>query len=116
MCRKQLSKYVSVQKHKKALISAYGPQQGNSYRRTNSLAWQLCGIIKTGKSYLHSIGSEFPQDIDLESRVKNVNLWLTNKYTDFDITFLPCMVPILACYISKDKEMVFAIGGSTKLK
>lgn len=112
MCRKQPSKYVSVQKYKKALVSAYGSQKGNPLRRTNSLAWQLCGIIKTGKSHLHSLGSEFPQDIDLESRVKSVKRWLINKYTDFDITFLPCIAPILACYICKDKEIVFAIDGS----
>lgn len=72
----------------------------------------LCGIIKTGKSYLHSLGSEFPQDIDLESRVKNVKRWLTNSYTDYDITFLPCIAPILAYYIAQNKEMVFAIDGS----
>lgn len=112
MYRKQPSKNVTVQKYKKALVSAYGPQQGNPLRRTNSLAWQLCGIIKTGKSYLHSVGSEFPQDIDLESRVKNVKRWLTNKYTDFKITFFPCIASILACYISQGKEMVFAIDGS----
>jgi len=112
LCRKQPSKYVSVQKYKKALVSAYGPQQGNPLRRTNSLAWQLCGIIKTGKSYLHSVGSEFPKDIDLESRVKNVKRWLINKYTDYDITFFPCIAPILACYIGQGKEMVFAIDGS----
>lgn len=72
----------------------------------------LCGIIKTGKSYLHSLGSELPQDIDLESRVKNVKRWLTNSYTDYDITFLPCIAPILAYYVAQNKEMVFAIDAS----
>ena len=49
------------------------------YVEQNTLIAMLCGIIKTGKSYLHSLGSEFPQDIDLESRVKNVKRWLTNS-------------------------------------
>lgn len=82
--RKQPSKNVTVQKYKKAFVSAYGPQQGNPLRRANFLTWQLCGIIKTGKSYLHAVGSEFPQDIDLESRIKNIKRWLTNKYTGFE--------------------------------
>ena len=110
--RKQPIKYVTVQKYKKALVSAYGNQRGHALRRTNSLIWQLCGIIKTGKSYLRSLGSEFPQDIDLESRVKNVKRWLQNDYTDWSITFVPCITSILACFIGQDKEMVFAIDGS----
>ena len=97
---------------KKSLLSAYGIQQGAQLRRTNSLAWQLCGIIKTGKSYLHSLGSEFPQDIDLESRVKKVKRSLISTYTNYEITFFPCIAPILACYIGQGKEIVFAIDGS----
>ena len=94
------------------MVCAYGPQQGNALRRTNKLAWQLCGIIKTGKSYLHSLGSAFPQDIDLESRVKNVKRWLQSSYTNWETTFLPCITPILTCFKSQNKEMVFAIDGS----
>lgn len=94
------------------MVSAYGIQHGHALDRTNSLTWQLCGMIKTGKSYLHSLGSEFPQDINLESRVKNVKRWLQSTYTDWDITYLPCIAPILGCFIAQGKQMVFAIDGS----
>ncbi len=97
---------------KKALISAYGNPQGNSLRRVNTLIAMICGAIKTSESYLHSLGSELPQDIDSESRVKNVKRWLTNKCTDYDVSFLPFIEPILESHILQNKEMVFAIDGS----
>jgi len=97
---------------KKALISAYGNPQGNLLRRLNTLAAMICGAIKTGKSHLHSLGSALPQDIDLESRVKNVKRWLTSKYTDYDVSFLPFITPVLSSHISQNREMVFAIDGS----
>ena len=97
---------------KKALISAYGNPQGNSLRRVLVLTAMICGAIKTGKSHLHSLGSELPQSIDWESRVKNVKRWLTNEYTDYDVSFLPFIEPVLESHISQDREMVFAIDGS----
>lgn len=60
------------------MLSIYGPQQGNDLRRTKVLVSMLCGMIKTGKCYLHSLGSEFSGSIDLESRVKRVNRWIIN--------------------------------------
>ena len=72
----------------------------------------ICGAIRTSKSYLHSLGSELPQDIDAESRVKNVKRWLTSQYTDYDVSFLPFIEPILECRIVKGEELVFAIDGS----
>lgn len=72
----------------------------------------ICGTIKTSKSYLYSLGSQLPQEIDSESRVKNVKRWLTNKYTDYEVSFLPFIEPILESYISQNKEMVFAIDGT----
>lgn len=97
---------------KKALTSAYGNLQGNPLRRVNTLTAMICGAIKTGKSYLHSLGSELPQDIDSESRVKNVKRWLINKYTDYDVSFLPFIEPVLESHIYQNREMVFAIDGS----
>jgi len=94
------------------LTSAYGNPQGNSLRRLKTQAAMICGAIKTSKSYLHSLGSALPQDIDSESRVKQVKRWLTNKYTDYDVSFLPFIAPILENHISKNKEMIFAIDGS----
>ncbi|MEZ4954025.1 MAG: transposase [Saprospiraceae bacterium] len=92
--------------------SACGNPQGNHLRRLNTLTAMVCSAIKTGKSYLHSLGSELPQDIDSESRAKHVKRWLTNKYTDYSLSFLPFIGPALASYIAQDKEMVFAIDGS----
>lgn len=94
------------------MISAYGNPEGNSLRRLNTLTAMICGAIRTSESYLHSLGSELPQDIDSESRVKNVKRWLTNRYTDYDISYLPFIEPLLQSYILQDKEMVFAIDGS----
>jgi hypothetical protein len=97
---------------KKALTSAYGNPEGNPLRRLSTLAAMICGTIRTSKSYLHSLGSELPQDIDLESRVKHVKRWLTNNYTDYNLSFLPFIGPVLASHVSQGKEMVFAIDGS----
>ena len=102
---------------KKALLKVYGSQQGNSFRRCRILLWMLCGAIKRGKSHLKDLGSEFPEDIvpiaiGMESRVKKVKRWLTNKYTDYEITFVPCIDSILQGYIKDNKELVFSIDGS----
>ena len=78
----------------------------------NTLVAMICGAIRTSKSHLHSLGSGLPQDIDFESRVKNVKRWLSNSYTDYELSFLPCIEPILASFIAKNKEMVFSIDGS----
>lgn len=94
------------------MISATGNPQGNELRRLNTLVAMICGAIRTSKSYLHSLGSALPQDIDFESRVKNVKRWLTNQYTDYNLSFLPFIEPILESYIAQNKEMVFAIDGS----
>ena len=94
------------------MTSAYGNPQGNLLRRINTLTAMICGAIKTSKSHLESLGSELPQDIDSESRVKNVKRWLTSKYTDYELSFLPFIEPIIASHISQNKEMVFAIDGS----
>lgn len=72
----------------------------------------ICGAIKTSKSYLDCLDLDLPQDIDSESRFKNVKRWLTSKYTDYDVSFLPFIEPILASHISQNKEMIFAIDGS----
>ncbi|MFT6320969.1 MAG: hypothetical protein ACJAT4_001898 [Granulosicoccus sp.] len=94
------------------MTSAYGNPHGNSLRRINTLTAIICGAIKTSKSYLDCLGSELPQDIDSESRVKNVKRWLTSKYTDYEVSLLPFIEPILESYISHNKEMVFAIDVS----
>jgi hypothetical protein len=85
-----------IEKFKKALTSAYRNPQGNPLRRINTPTAMICGAIKMSKSYLDCLGSELPQDIDSESRVKNIKLWLTSKYTDYAVSFLP----ILESYIS----------------
>lgn len=72
----------------------------------------VCGAIRVGKSCLQSLGSELPQDIGSESRAKNVKRWLTNEYTDYDVSFLPFIELVLENHISQDKEMVLAIDGS----
>lgn len=94
------------------MTSAYGNPQGNPLRRINTLTAMICGAIKTSKSSLENLGSQLSQDIDSESRVKNVKRWLTSKYTDYDVSFLPFIAPILANHILQNKEMVFAIDGS----
>lgn len=112
MYRKQPIKNVSVQKYKKALRSAYGKQQGNALRRTNCLTWMICGLIKSGKSHLNEIASGLPHSTDLESRVKKIKRWLLSDYNDWSVHFVPCLSFILQAFISKDREMVFAIDGS----
>ena len=94
------------------MISAHGNLQGNPLRRLNTLTAMICGAIRTNKSDLESLGSELPQDIDSESRFKHVKRWLINTYTDYDISFLPFIEPILENYIAQNKEMVFSIDGS----
>lgn len=94
------------------MTSAYGHPQGNELRRMNKLVGMLCGAIRTSKSHLHSLGSGLPQNIDSESRVKSVKRWLASRYTDYEVSFLPCIEPLIANFISQNKEMTFAIDGS----
>lgn len=78
----------------------------------NTLIFLICGMIRTGKSHLHEVGSELPGLIDLESRVKRVKRWLTNKYTGWEVHFLPFVHAVLARQMALSKELVFAIDGS----
>lgn len=94
------------------MTSAYGNPKGNPLRRLNSLAGMICGAIKTSQSYLHALGSELPQDIDFESRCKNVKRWIISEYTDCEVSFLPFVSSILHSHITQNKELVFAIDGS----
>lgn len=75
----------------------------------------ICGLIRRGKSHLKdlsSLGSEFPQLIHLESRVKKAKRWLQSKHTSWEGHFLPSISAILALRIAKGEEMFFAIDGS----
>ena len=75
----------------------------------------ICGLIRTGKSHLKDLGSEFPELIHLESRVKKAKRWLQNKHTSWESHFLPSISAILAHRITKGEEIVFAIDGSDAL-
>jgi hypothetical protein len=72
----------------------------------------ICGLIRSGKSHLKDLGTEFPELIHLESRVKKVKRWLQNKHTSWESHFLPSISAILARSIANEEEIVFAIDGS----
>ena len=87
------------------------PPQGNSLRRLNVLALMISALIRSGRASLQSIGTEMETDTDLESRIKQAKRWLTNKWTDTTVHFIPYLIPIIRS-LSKSGELLLAIDGS----
>jgi len=97
----------------KKCLFKYQPKdiKGNAYRRVLVLCSLICALIRSGRASLQRLGEEMPDEIELESRIKKAKRWLTNKWTDVDVHYIPYLRPILASLAQKG-EVVLAIDGS----
>lgn len=58
-------------------------------------------MIKRKSSHLPDIGSGLPQDIDAASRVVHAKRFLSNKWTDYKVHYLPFLIAFLRFALSK---------------
>lgn len=87
--------------------------KGNALKRLNTLSGLISGMIRKGKSSLPAIGSGISKNIDANSKTISAKRFIENKWTDFNIHFLPylkCFLTgILSCF---EREIIFVIDGS----
>jgi len=86
--------------------------KGNDYRRIIVLCGMICALIRGGQASLQKIGEHLESKADLESRIKQAKRWLTSKWTDVEVHFVPYIRPILISLSTKG-ELILAIDGST---
>jgi hypothetical protein len=97
---------------KSALISLYPVRpEGNALRRLNSESMLLAALIRGGRTSFEAMGRELPSNADLESRIKFVKRWVSNKWTDYKVHFLPSVAWLLQ-RLSRIGELVLAMDGS----
>jgi hypothetical protein len=69
--------------------------QGNALKRINNLSGFISGMIRKGSSHLVAIGSGLPKDINAHSKTIAAKRFVENKWTDFDVHFLPYLLSFL---------------------
>lgn len=87
---------------KDSLKSLY-PQEptGQAATRLDSLSGLIAGMVKKKSSHLPDLGSGLPQNIDMASRVKHAKRFLSNKWVDFDVYYLPFLSAFLKHFLHK---------------
>ena len=75
---------------KKALISLQ-PEgiQGHALTRVNTLTALVSGMIDKRSAHLNALGSGLLQDINDASRESAAKRFVENKYTDYNLHYLP---------------------------
>lgn len=89
--------------------------QGHELKRINNLSGFVCGMIRKGNSNLPDVGSGLPQDINAHSKTIAAKRFVSNKYTDFNIHFLPFLEPFLQgilTFFTKKTGIYIVIDGS----
>ena len=66
--------------------------QGNALKRINNLSGFVAGMIRKGSSHLTNIGSGLPKNINAHSKTIAAKRFVENKWTDFDVHFLPYLI------------------------
>jgi len=96
-------------------ISLVKPE-GNALKRINTLSGLVSGMIRKGSSHLPDIGSGLPQNINADSKTVAAKRFVENKWTDYDLHFLPFLAAfirgVIACTSYLDQGIVLVIDGS----
>jgi hypothetical protein len=71
----------------------------------------LAALIRGGRASFEAMGRELPSNADIESRIKFVKRWVSNKWTDYKVHFLPSISWLLQ-RLSRAGELVLAMDGS----
>jgi hypothetical protein len=82
--------------------------QGHALKRINSLSGLISGMINQKSSHLSKIGTGLNNDIDANSQEKHAKRFLENKYTNYNVFYLP----YLACFIasiSQNKQFLSTV-------
>lgn len=89
--------------------------QGNTLKRLNLLSGLICGMIRKGNSSLPDIGSGIPKDIDANSKTTAATRFVKNKWTDYNLHFLPFLAAFLhglLCIMNLHRGIHIVIDGS----
>ena len=95
-------------------LSPIAPQ-GNALKRINNLSGFICGMIRKGSCHLSDIGSGLPQDINDTSKETAAKRFVENKWTDFDLHYLPYMTAFVCgvlAFSDLNKGIRLVIDGS----
>lgn len=78
------------------LLHASGDQlSGNALKRINTLSGLISGMIRKGSSHLPDIGCGIPGNIDARSKTIAAKRFIANKWTGYELHFLPMLVAFL---------------------
>lgn len=98
------------------LCSVYDKSpEGNDLKRIISLSGFICGMIRKGSSSLPDIGSGLPQDINADSKTTAAKRFVENKWTDFEVHYLPYLkvfLPSIIQQIPSDSPIFLVLDGS----
>ena len=87
--------------------------KGNALKRLHTLSGLISGMIRKGDSSLSAVGSGIPKNIEANSKTISAKRFVENKWTDFNVHFLPYLKCFLSGILSYfDKEVIFVIDGS----
>lgn len=90
--------------------------EGNALKRLNTLSGLVSGMIRKGSSHLPDIGSGLPQNINADSKTVAAKRFVENKWTDYDLHFLPFLTAfirgVLACTGYLEHGIILVIDGS----
>ncbi len=84
-------------------------------KRINVLAGLIAGMIRKDSCHMADIGSGLPQDIDAYSKETAAKRFVDNKWTDFDVHYLPFLTQFLRAIIAFTfcrSELILVIDGS----
>ena len=92
-----------------------GPCEGHELKRLHNLSGFITGMIRKGSSHLADIGSGLPQNIDANSKTTSAKRFVENKWTDFDLHFLPCLAAFIKgifAFTLQNQSILLVIDGS----
>lgn len=86
---------------KKALISLQPKGiEGHALKRITRLTALISGMIDSGSCHLNALGSGIIEDIDDASREAAAKRFVENKYTDYNLHYLPYLTQLLSSAIA----------------
>lgn len=92
--------------------------QGHAQKRLNSLTGLVSGMINKKSSHLSKIGTGLANDTNSNSQEKHAKRFLENKYTDYQVHYLPYLACFIASigqnkqFLSNVKNLTLVIDGS----
>lgn len=109
-------KNVFEQIRSRLISSSETAVEGNALKRINTLSGLISGMIRKGSSHLPDLGSGIRKDIDSNSKTVAAKRFIENKWTDYEVHFLPFLLcflrGVILCLSLVEKGIVLVIDGS----